>query len=185
MPLPKSSRARLSPTICFISKLRIGDSQPFLSPLTQLSGPSLCLCWARRRAERIFQLAALGHGRCCRREKSGGPPLLKLSLKVKRNNAQNQSSAFLDAPVSRPQRAEPIKGRRQAPVACRSRAATIEGLEHAVALSRRLAVKAESWTKQYCSAKRRDMDQHLLRKGAENESDHRISYDRLSSSARP
>jgi len=84
-----------------------------LSPLAELSGLFPCVCGARR--EGTFRLAAFGHGRCGRREKSGGPPLLKLSLKVKRNNAQNQSSAFVDTPVSRPQRAEPIKGPRRAP----------------------------------------------------------------------
>ena len=99
MPLPKSSKATLSPSICFISKLHIG--------LTGLIGPAdstrrafLCFYGARQGVEGAFQLVAFGHGRCGRRDKSGGPPLLELSLKVKRNNTHDQSSAFLDAPVS-------------------------------------------------------------------------------------
>src|SRR5581483_5737302 len=45
-----------------------------------------------------FKLVALGSGRCDRRDKSGGPPLLKLSLKVKRKSAHSQSSMFVVVP---------------------------------------------------------------------------------------
>jgi hypothetical protein len=43
---------------------------------------------------------ALGRGQRERRDKSSGPPLLKLSLKVKRNSTHGQSSAFVVAPGS-------------------------------------------------------------------------------------
>jgi hypothetical protein len=138
MPLPRSSRARLSPSICFISTLRI-DSQAFSRPLAQLSGFFFCFFGARQGVERTFQLTAFGHGRCGRREKFGGPPLLKLSLKVKWNNAHNQSSAFVDARVSRPQRARSIKDPQSnsSAVLPVSRSDHRGGTERAVILKRR------------------------------------------------
>ena len=102
MPIPRSSKARLSPRISFISKLHIGRPRNFRA----LSGPLAQLGWfffhaygARRGFEGTFRLFAFGHGRCRRGHKPGGPPLLDFSLKVKRNGAHNQSSAFVDAPV--------------------------------------------------------------------------------------
>ena len=92
MPLPKSSRARLSPSICVISKLRIGLTN-LLSPLTQLSGFFFCFWGAWQVVDGTFQVGSFAPGRCDRRGKSGGPPLLKLSLKVKGNSAHSQSSA--------------------------------------------------------------------------------------------
>jgi len=89
------------------------------------------------------QLVDFEHGRCGRREKSGGPALLNLSLKVKWNNVHNQSSAFVDAQVLRPQRACSIKGPYRAHRRhCQSRPATvedltIESLEQVVILNRR------------------------------------------------
>ena len=65
---------------------------------------------ARQAVDGILQTNAFGCGRCYRPDKSSGPPLLKLSLKVKRNNAHGQSSAFVVAPVSRPQRTCASKG---------------------------------------------------------------------------
>jgi hypothetical protein len=79
-----------------------------------------CFCGPRQVVDGNFQVGAFGRGRCERRDKSSGPPLLKLSLKVKRNSAHShsahshsahsQSSAFVVAPVSRPQRAWSLKG---------------------------------------------------------------------------
>src|SRR6266404_1191970 len=65
------------------------------------SGLFFCFCGAWQVFEGAFQADAFGRGRCDRRGKSGGPPLLKLSLQVKRNSAHSQSSAFVVAPVSR------------------------------------------------------------------------------------
>jgi hypothetical protein len=101
LPICRSQRATEQDSVrVFASFLDSAlDSQPFLSPLAELSGIFLCVCGARRGVEGTFRLAAFGHGRCGRREKSGRPPLLKLSLKVKRYNTHNQNSAFVDAPV--------------------------------------------------------------------------------------
>jgi len=84
--------------------------RPYLSPLAQLSGFFLCFCAACQVVDAPFQVGAFRRGRCDRRGKSSGPPLLKLSLKVKRNSAHSQSSAFVVAPVSQPQRAWSLKG---------------------------------------------------------------------------
>jgi hypothetical protein len=86
------------------------DSQALLSPLAQLSGFFLCFCAACQVVDGTFQVGAFWRGRCDRRGKSSGPPLLKLSLKVKRNSAHSQSSAFVVAPVLWPQRAWSLKG---------------------------------------------------------------------------
>ena len=70
-----------------------------LRPLTsQPGGVFLGLCDARPVVDGSFQVEALGRGQCSRRNKSSGPPLLKASLKVKRNTAHNQSSGFAIAP---------------------------------------------------------------------------------------
>lgn len=142
MPLPKSSRAILSPSICFISRLRI-DSKAFSSPLAQLSRFFLCFYRARQGVEGNSRLTAFGYGRCGRREESGGRAPLKLSLQVKWNSAHNQSSAFVDAPVSRLNAHHRSKVRKRARQrSCQSRATTIEGgTEHAATLNRRAAWK--------------------------------------------
>jgi hypothetical protein len=70
-----------------------------LELLAQLGGFFFHAYGARRGLEGTFQPVAFGHGRCGPRHKPGGPPLLEFSLKVKRNSAHNQSSAFVDAPV--------------------------------------------------------------------------------------
>src|SRR5579859_633263 len=50
---------------------------------------------------RRFQGGVFGRGRCDRRDKSSGPPPLKLSLKVRRNSAHSQSSVFVgDVPIA-------------------------------------------------------------------------------------
>jgi len=63
----------------------------------------------RQAVDVIFRADPLGRGRI-RRDKSSSPPLLKPSLKVKGNGAHGQSSAYVVAPVSGPQRARSIKG---------------------------------------------------------------------------
>ena len=68
-----------------------------LSPLTQLSGFCFRFCGARQVGDGAFRVGVFGRGRCSRRGKSSGPPLLKLSLKVERNSAHSQSSAFVVA----------------------------------------------------------------------------------------
>jgi hypothetical protein len=55
-----------------------------------------CAHGAWQSVEGNFQPAVVGRGR---RDKPRRPPLLELSLQVKRNNAHDQSSAFVDAPV--------------------------------------------------------------------------------------
>jgi hypothetical protein len=45
-----------------------------------------CFCGPRQVVDGTFQVGAFGSDRCERRDKSSGPPLLKLSLKVKRNS---------------------------------------------------------------------------------------------------
>jgi hypothetical protein len=69
-----------------------------------------CSCGARRAVDGAFQVDAFGRGRCSRRGNFSGPPLLEASLHVNRNTAHNQSSAFVVAPVSRPQLAWSLKG---------------------------------------------------------------------------
>jgi len=49
--------------------------------------------------DRTFQTDGFGRDRCNRPGKFSGPSLLEPSLKVKRNYAHNQSSAFVVAPV--------------------------------------------------------------------------------------
>jgi hypothetical protein len=66
-----------------------------LSPLTQLSGFCFRFCGARQVGDGAFRVGVFG--RCSRRGKSSGPPLLKPSLKVERNSAHSQSSAFVVA----------------------------------------------------------------------------------------
>jgi hypothetical protein len=98
-----------------------------------------CFCGPRQVVDSTFQVAAFGRGRCERRDKSSGPPLLKLSLEVKRNSAHSQSSVFVVAPVSRPQRAWSLKGPPRIhrwPFPDPRRA--IEGVEYPGILSRRL-----------------------------------------------
>jgi len=102
MPIPRSSKARLSPRISFISKLHIGhpgNFQALSGRFVQFGGFFFRPCGARRSVEGTFQSVAFGHCRCGPGDKSGSPPLLDFSLKVKRNSAHNQSSAFVDAPV--------------------------------------------------------------------------------------
>jgi hypothetical protein len=88
--------------ICFVGSR--------LSSLIQLSGFFLCFCGAWQVVDRTFQVGASGRGRCDRPAKSSGPPLLKLSLKVKRNSTHSQSSALVVAPVLRLQRSWSLKG---------------------------------------------------------------------------
>src|SRR5580693_186086 len=57
-----------------------------------------CFCGAGQVVDGPFQVGAFGRGRCNPRDKSSGPPLLTLSLKVKRNSAHGQSSAFVVTP---------------------------------------------------------------------------------------
>ena len=97
-----------------------------------------CFCGPRQVVYGAFQVGAFGRGRCERRDKSSDPPLLTLSLKVKRNSAHSQSSAFVVAPVSRPQRVWSLKGPPRIhrwPFPDPRRA--IEGVEHAGILNRR------------------------------------------------
>ena len=97
MPLPKSSRARLSPSICFISKLRIGLTS-LIEPAYSVSGSFFCFRPAWQVVDGTLRVGAFVRGRCDRRGKYSGPPLLKPSLKVKRNSAHSQSSMFVVAP---------------------------------------------------------------------------------------
>ena len=97
MPIPRSSKARLSPRISFISKLHIGrpgNFQALSGGLVQFGGFFFRPCGARRSVEGTFQSVAFGLCRCGPGDKSGSPPLLDFSLKVKRNSAHNQSSAL-------------------------------------------------------------------------------------------
>jgi hypothetical protein len=82
-----------------------------LSPLTQPSGFFFCFCRPRHAVDGDFQVNAFfGRGRCDRRDKSSGPPLLKPSLNVKWNTAHSQSSASWPPRSQRPQRARSFKG---------------------------------------------------------------------------
>ena len=63
----------------------------------------------RHAVDRGFRADLLGRGRI-RRHESSGPPLLKPSLKVKRNGAHGKAPRSWSPPVSRPQRARSIKG---------------------------------------------------------------------------
>jgi hypothetical protein len=92
---------------CKVHATRGRQFQYRLSPLAQLSGLLFCFCRARRLVGAPFQVGAFARDR---RGKPGGPPLLKLSLKVKRDSAHSRSSELVVAPVSRPQRARAHKG---------------------------------------------------------------------------
>ena len=94
---------------------RLGAAVPALRKWNERPGQLVivrffCCCGARQAVDGAFQVDAFGHGRCNRPDKSSGPPLLKLSLKVKRNIAHGPSSAFVVAPVSWHQRASSFKG---------------------------------------------------------------------------
>src|SRR5579864_364247 len=65
-----------------------------LSPLTQLGGLFSWRCGAWQGVDATFHAVASWRGRCDRRGKSGGPPLLGLSLKVKWNSAHERSSVL-------------------------------------------------------------------------------------------
>jgi hypothetical protein len=107
-----------------------------LSPLTQLSGFFFCFCGPRQVVDRRFQGGVFGRGRCDRRDKSGGPPQLKLSLKVKRNSAHGQSCVFVVAPSHGLSAVGRLKVRLGL-TSGQDRAAGIEGAEHAGILNRR------------------------------------------------
>jgi len=68
------------------------DSPSALSPLAQLSRLFLCSCGARQAVGGLFRVNAFWRDRCDQWDNSRGPPLLTLSLKVKRNSAHSQRS---------------------------------------------------------------------------------------------
>jgi len=71
-----------------------------LSPLTNPAGFSFSFAGlGKRSVGGIFQANIFRCGRYNPRVESSGPALLEPSLKVKRNNAHRQSSAFKVAPV--------------------------------------------------------------------------------------
>jgi hypothetical protein len=85
--------------------IHVSASRSALSPLAQLSRLFLCFYGARQAVDGLFQVDAFGRGRCDQRANSSGPPLLRPSLKVKRNSAHSQSSAFAES------RAQGYRGR--------------------------------------------------------------------------
>jgi hypothetical protein len=71
----------------------LGSARPapiLTKPACSAQRVFLLACRARQVADGTFRGGAFGRGRCDRRAKFGGPPLLKLSLKVKRNSAGSQ-----------------------------------------------------------------------------------------------
>lgn len=85
---------------CEVRAIRARLFRYRLSPLAQLGRLLLCFCRAWQLIDATFQVGAFARNRHDRRGKSGGPPLLKLSLKVKRYRAHSQSSALVIVPVS-------------------------------------------------------------------------------------
>jgi hypothetical protein len=99
MPLPKSSVARLSPSIILVNSRCILRTPSHwrehnaFGPRRNPAGPS-SFAECARILTGAFQGNAFGCGRCNPRGKSSGPALLEPSLKVQRDVTHNSHSAF-------------------------------------------------------------------------------------------